>query len=69
MTQPTRNSLDSVHLGFPLEDPEPVTGCDICAALVQQRTQARANRNESTAIDCNVEIRRHPHLLRRQGTS
>ncbi|WEB42840.1 hypothetical protein MOV08_28705 [Streptomyces yunnanensis] len=52
-----------VHLPDPkpVPEPEPVTGCDVCGALVQQRAQARAVGDRSKVIDCNVELRRHPH--------
>ncbi|UKY50993.1 hypothetical protein [Streptomyces inhibens] len=55
-----------VHLmdPFPAPEPEPVAGCDVCAALARQRAAARAIRDKSAMVDCNVEIRRHPHSKR-----
>ncbi|MFF4698188.1 hypothetical protein [Streptomyces chattanoogensis] len=52
-----------VHLKDPLTapEPEPVAGCDVCAALARQRTQAHAIGDKTKAIDCTIEIRRHPH--------
>lgn len=49
---------------FSAPDPDPVAGCDVCAALTGQRAAARAIRDKSKVIDCNVEIRRHPHPKR-----
>ncbi|UKY50338.1 hypothetical protein [Streptomyces inhibens] len=46
---------------FPVPEPEPVAGCDVCQALAGQRAGARAVGDKSKVIDCNVEIRRHPH--------
>ncbi|MFF4604637.1 hypothetical protein ACFY12_18150 [Streptomyces sp. NPDC001339] len=53
----------AVHLKdpFPAPEPEPVDGCDVCAALVRQRTEARAIGDKTTVVDCNVELSRHPH--------
>lgn len=48
-----------------LDDPQPVTGCSVCAALALQREAARKLRDMSCVSDCNVEIRRHPHGKRR----
>ncbi|WP_039633328.1 hypothetical protein [Streptomyces sp. 769] len=52
-----------VHLGEPVSAPEPapVAGCDVCAALAEQRAAAHAIGDKSTVIDRNIEIRRHPH--------
>lgn len=52
-----------VQLGycFPLPEPAPVAGCDVCVALAGQRAAARAIGDKSKVVDCNVEIRRHPH--------
>ncbi|MGW5130339.1 hypothetical protein [Streptomyces sp. NPDC004135] len=49
------------HLGMPLPDPDPVHGCAECLALARQREDARRRHDHTTAIDCNVKIRRHPH--------
>ncbi|MET9693948.1 hypothetical protein ABZY81_36890 [Streptomyces sp. NPDC006514] len=42
-------------------DPVPAAGCGVCAALAAQRRDARHRRDHSTASDCNVELRNHPH--------
>lgn len=44
--------------GFELE-PTPVEGCADCAALATERAAARARRDMSRVIDCNVLIGRH----------
>ncbi|MBH1933304.1 hypothetical protein I5Q34_03200 [Streptomyces sp. AV19] len=56
-----------VHLTAPApaDEPEPVPGCDVCVALVVQRTEARRAGDLSRAVDCNVELRQHPHGGRR----
>ncbi|MFF4601758.1 hypothetical protein ACFY12_03225 [Streptomyces sp. NPDC001339] len=56
----------AVHLKDPLPvlEAEPVAGCDVCAALARQRADAHAIGDKSTAIDSNIEIRRHPHPKR-----
>ncbi|CAM5418782.1 hypothetical protein SAVIM338S_02280 [Streptomyces avidinii] len=46
---------------FERPDAEPAEGCDVCAALVKQRTEYRKLRNASGVTDCNVEMRQHPH--------
>ncbi|AJC58757.1 hypothetical protein GZL_06187 [Streptomyces sp. 769] len=53
-----------VHLSdpFPASEPEPVAGCDVCAALAEQRAVARAIGDKATVIDRNVEMRRHSHV-------
>ncbi|MEV0370772.1 hypothetical protein AB0I10_13225 [Streptomyces sp. NPDC050636] len=52
------------HLGEPSSEPMAVAGCDVCAALADQRAAARANGDESKVTDYNVEIRDHPHPTR-----
>lgn len=47
--------------GFPLPDPPSVHGCAECQALARQRDAARQARDHTTATDCNIKIRRHPH--------
>ncbi|GAU68611.1 Syd protein [Streptomyces sp. NBRC 110611] len=56
----------TIHLPDPLPVPEsePVAGCDVCAALARQRAGARAVGDMSRVIDCNIEMRRHPHPKR-----
>lgn len=51
---------------FERPDAEPHPGCDVCAALVKQRTEYRSERNASGVTDCNVEIRQHPHPGRKR---
>ncbi|MCK7628191.1 hypothetical protein MUU72_34775 [Streptomyces sp. RS10V-4] len=46
---------------FPAPEPEPVAGCDVCGALARQRACARAAGDLSKVVDCNVELRSHPH--------
>ncbi|MFF7294912.1 hypothetical protein [Streptomyces sp. NPDC008265] len=47
---------------FPVPDPDPADPtCDVCAALVVQRAAYHRLRDLSGVVDCNVEIRRHPH--------
>ncbi|MGW7108977.1 hypothetical protein ACWGHU_22735 [Streptomyces xanthophaeus] len=36
-------------------------GCDVCGALVAQRADHYRLGDLSGVVDCNVEIRRHPH--------
>ncbi|MFF2716079.1 hypothetical protein [Streptomyces sp. NPDC058011] len=57
----------AVHLSDPLPALEPVPnfGCKVCAALGRQREEARDRRDMTTVSDCNVEIRRHPHEVKR----
>ncbi|QHC20906.1 hypothetical protein [Streptomyces sp. GS7] len=61
----TPRNCRPVHLPDPVPvpepEPEPAAGCDVCAALAQQRAVARAVGDMTTVIDRNVEIRRHPH--------
>ncbi|MCX2967837.1 MULTISPECIES: hypothetical protein [Streptomyces] len=54
-----------VHLALPVEDPQSADGCDVCAALVRQRDDARARGDLSAVTDLNVEIRAH-HTGRRR---
>ncbi|WP_200307372.1 hypothetical protein [Streptomyces adelaidensis] len=53
-----------VHLPLPPPPPKPAPGCDICAALVRQRQDARDRGDLSAATDADVEIRNHPHRAR-----
>ncbi|MDX2946830.1 hypothetical protein PV383_38525 [Streptomyces caniscabiei] len=57
-----------VTLGLPLEDPVPPADCGVCAALVVQRSEARARDDRSRASDLNIEIRNHhqPRQKRRR---
>ncbi|WP_333745867.1 hypothetical protein [Streptomyces sp. IBSBF 2950] len=53
-----------ITLGLPLEEPAPPADCGVCAALVVQRSEARARDDLSKVSDLNVEIRNH-HPARR----
>ncbi|GHI87457.1 hypothetical protein [Streptomyces xanthophaeus] len=47
---------------FPVRNPGPADpGCDVCGALVAQRADHYRLGDLSGVVDCNVEIRRHPH--------
>lgn len=46
-------------------EPEPVDGCGVCAALVEQRVDARKGTGSLTDSECDREMRAHPH--RRAG--
>ncbi|MFG2794917.1 hypothetical protein [Streptomyces sp. NPDC048419] len=46
-----------VHVGRP--EPEPVGGCDACAALYRAREVARRDGNLSRVTDCNIAMRSH----------
>ncbi|CAL9380612.1 hypothetical protein SUDANB120_01049 [Streptomyces sp. enrichment culture] len=50
-----------VTLSLPREEPTPAAGCDVCAALASQRSDARKRRDMSAVSDANVELRAHPH--------
>ncbi|MFI9629767.1 hypothetical protein [Streptomyces sp. NPDC052042] len=52
--------IELPHCDLP-EDPAPVGGCDVCAALADQRATARQIDDSSRATDCNIEMRQHPH--------
>ncbi|MFM9675753.1 hypothetical protein [Streptomyces brasiliscabiei] len=56
---------EAVALGLPLPDAEPPADCGVCAALVKQRSEARARDDLSRVSDLNVEIRNH-HPARRK---
>ncbi|MFJ6697155.1 hypothetical protein ACIQM4_13945 [Streptomyces sp. NPDC091272] len=50
-----------VHLELPMRAPTPAPDCDVCAALVRQRQQARSVHDYSAVTDADVELRNHPH--------
>lgn len=54
-----------VSLGLPEIEPVPFPECDVCAALLHQRVEARRRGDYSAVSDCNVEIAAHPHDGRR----
>ncbi|MFJ9139252.1 hypothetical protein OG458_40795 [Streptomyces sp. NBC_01281] len=66
MTQQTTADDQPVDLSLPLDQPEPVPRCDVCAALARQRAEAEAAGDWSKVTDCNVEIRDHPPHRRQQ---
>lgn len=67
MTNPTPYPSPPVELPLRLDtDPPPVPGCDVCGALSEERSEARAMGDMSKVSDMNVEIRNHPHKERRQ---
>ncbi|WP_245689437.1 hypothetical protein [Streptomyces chattanoogensis] len=47
-----------------MPEPEPVAGCDVCAALARQRAAAHALGDKATVIDSNIEMRSHSHPKR-----
>ncbi|MBC2878873.1 MULTISPECIES: hypothetical protein [Streptomyces] len=49
----------------PVDGPAPAPGCDVCEALARQRIVARRDGDFSRVVDCDVELRRHPHGRRR----
>ncbi|MGW7102942.1 hypothetical protein [Streptomyces sp. NPDC054838] len=48
-----------VHLSLPAGAPRPAAGCDVCAALARQRSEAHRRGDRSAVSDCNVEIVAH----------
>lgn len=62
MTNPNTWADDPpITLPDPTRPPAPAPGCDVCAALDEQRAEAEAARDYRTATDCEQEIRSHPH--------
>lgn len=55
-----------VHLQLPSPEPMPVSDCDVCMALGEQRSEARAVGDMSRVSDLNVELLSHPgrHRMR-----
>jgi hypothetical protein len=49
-----------VTLMDPTRPPRPAPGCDVCAALDQQRAEAEQARDIKRATMFEVEIRNHP---------
>ena len=54
-----------VNLALPPPPPKPAAGCEVCEALAVQRLAARDRGDLSAATDADVEIRCHPHKVRR----
>ncbi|SHI24414.1 hypothetical protein SAMN05444521_6041 [Streptomyces sp. 3214.6] len=50
-----------VHLELPPAQPEPVVGCVVCLALIEQRRQAATKGDYSKVSDCNVGLVSHTH--------
>ncbi|MFE6841623.1 hypothetical protein [Streptomyces sp. NPDC057686] len=56
----TRTTMSPpVHLSPPRDSPRPAAGCDVCAALAGQRSEAYRRGDRSAVSDCNVEIAAH----------
>ncbi|BFP50656.1 hypothetical protein SCMC78_04630 [Streptomyces sp. CMC78] len=49
----------AVHVVDSPEPPKPHKGCDVCSALVGERTEASRAGDWSKVADVNVEIGRH----------
>ncbi len=49
----------SISLPDPTRPPRPVEGCDVCAALDEQRIRAEQAGNTRAATSCEIEIREH----------
>ncbi|MEH0428862.1 hypothetical protein QBB34_21505 [Streptomyces stelliscabiei] len=63
---PRQTTMDPPPLlGLPSEEPVPPADCGVCAALVKERSAARARDDLSRVSDLNVEIRAH-HAPRRK---
>lgn len=63
----TPTTMDEpVVLGLPLPDARPPADCGVCAALVKQRSAARARDDLSRVSDLNIEIRNHHQPPRRR---
>ncbi|MCL6733268.1 hypothetical protein [Streptomyces neyagawaensis] len=54
---------EPVTLPDPTRPPKPTPGCDVCAALDQQRAQAEEDGDTRRATTLEMEMRRH-HALR-----
>jgi hypothetical protein len=59
-----RTMSPPVHLGMPLDPPQPVTGCPVCTRAARAREAARSQHDPSAVTDANVVIRQHPHGAR-----
>ena len=60
MTTPREDMEPAPAVGLPLDEPEPVPGCERCAALAAEREHWRAVNHATAVSDCNVWLRRHP---------
>lgn len=61
MTERMTGMSPPVYLGMPLDPPDPVPGCPICARAARARSLAQSKGWLSAMTDANVRIRRHPH--------
>lgn len=59
--KPQTTMEDGPVLSLPLQEPTPPADCGVCAALVQERSAARARDDLSRVSDLNIEIRNHTH--------
>ena len=57
----------AVLLGLPLPEPEPPADCEECQDLARQRAAAKDAGDLSRVSDCNVWMRNHHRVPRRQG--
>jgi hypothetical protein len=60
MKQQTKPDERPVTLPDPTRPPKPAPGCDVCAALDQQRAAAERSGNIRQATTCEQEMRSHP---------
>jgi hypothetical protein len=56
-----------VNLPDPTRPPRPAPGCDVCAALDEQRAEFEQAGDYRLATDHEEEIRRHPHPKQRRS--
>ncbi|MGW1828889.1 hypothetical protein ACWCO0_09395 [Streptomyces tubercidicus] len=67
MTERKRTLTPPVHLTDPYGDDldaTPAADCDVCAALVKQRDEARERNDYAGAAIASTEIANHPHKKR-----
>ncbi|MEU9893660.1 hypothetical protein ACIBCS_40890 [Streptomyces phaeochromogenes] len=55
-----------ITLPDPTHPPRPAPGCDVCAALDEQRAEYERAKDIRRATVCEVEIRNHPHAKKRR---
>lgn len=67
MTAQQTTQEPPISLPDPTRPPKPAPGCDVCAALDEQRDQAEKAGDVKRATMYEVEMRRHPK--HRGGTS
>lgn len=59
MKTPVTMDGPPIGLTLPRKEPKPVPGCEECAALDRQRSEARRQGDMSQVSDCNVLLRQH----------